>query len=52
MSRAPAIVAAALSEIYQEKPDDCLKQIAEHQPHDVTPGLWNQVKSFLESDRF
>lgn len=52
MSRAPAVVAAALSEIYQEKPDDCLKQIAEHQPHDVTPGFWDQVKSFLATDRY
>ncbi len=52
LSRAPAVIAAALSEVYQEKPDDCLKQIAEHQPHDVTPGFWDQVKSVLASDRF
>lgn len=52
LSRAPAVLAAALSEIYQEKPEECLKQIAEHQPHDVTPGFWNQVKSLLESDRW
>lgn len=52
MSRAPALAAAALSMVYQEKPDDCLKQIAEHQPHDVLPDLWSDIKSFLESDRF
>jgi hypothetical protein len=51
MSRSPAIAAAALSLVYQEDPDDCLKQIAVHQPHDVTPGFWTDVKSFLDSLR-
>jgi protein-tyrosine phosphatase len=52
MSRSPAIAAAALSMVYQEEPDECLKQIAEHHPHDVLPGLWAEVKRFLEADRF
>src|SRR5262249_6006731 len=52
MSRSPCIAAAALSMIYQEEPDDCLKQIAAHQPHDVVPALWSEVKSFLATQRF
>jgi len=52
MSRSPAIVAAALSMIFQESPDDCLKQVAEHHPADVAPGLWLQIKQFLDAERF
>jgi hypothetical protein len=52
LSRSPAIAAAALSMVYQENLDDCLKQVAEHHPADVTPGFWNDVKGLLESDRF
>lgn len=52
MSRSPVIAAAALSLVYQEEPDACLKQVAEHHPADVLPGLWQEVKSFLESERF
>jgi len=51
MSRSPCIAAAALSMIYQEEPDDCLKQIADHHPHDVVPGLWSDVKHFLATQR-
>jgi hypothetical protein len=45
MSRSPTIAAAALSMVYQEDMDDCLKKVAEHHPADVAPGLWNEVKS-------
>jgi protein-tyrosine phosphatase len=51
MSRSPCLAAAAVSMIYQEEPDECLKQIAEHHPHDVVPGLWSEVKSYLASQR-
>jgi protein-tyrosine phosphatase len=51
MSRSPALAAAALALVLQEEPDDCLRQIAEHRPHDVTPGLWLDVKKIFESMR-
>lgn len=51
MSRSPAIAAAALSMVYQEGLDDCLKQVAEHHPADVAPGFWEDVKGLVESDR-
>lgn len=52
MSRSPAVAAAALTLVYQKEPDECLKEIAEHQPHDVVPGLWAEVKSMVEGNRF
>ncbi len=51
MSRAPAIAAAALAMVYQEDPHDTLKQIAERQPHDVTPGFWAEVKAMVDAQR-
>ena len=51
LSRSPAIAAAAPSIVYQEEPDSCLKRIAEHRPHDVVPGLWNDVKAALDFAR-
>ncbi len=48
MSRSPAIVAAGLSQVHQEDPDHCLKQIAMHVPIDVAPALWNEVKQALK----
>jgi protein-tyrosine phosphatase len=50
MSRSPAIVAAALSLVYQDLPDECLKKVAEHFPADVAPAFWNEVKVFVEGD--
>ncbi len=52
LSRSPVLAAAALSQVYQEDPDECLKQVAEHHAADVLPGLWNEVKHFLASERF
>ena len=51
MSRSPAIAAAALSMVYQESPEDCLKQIAGDKPMDVAPGLWAGVKAIVDSFR-
>jgi hypothetical protein len=43
MSRAPAIVAAALAATRQEAPEQCLKRVTHHHPSDVSPGLWSEV---------
>ena len=51
MSRSPVIAAAALAMVQQEEPEDCLRQIAEHHPHDVTAGLWIEVKKMFDSQR-
>jgi hypothetical protein len=51
LSRSPAIAAAALSLLYQQPPEECLQQLLEHHPSDVSPGLWNEVKNFLDSTR-
>lgn len=52
MSRSPAVAAAALSMVYQQDPDESLKEVAEYHPADVLPGLWNELKVFLDSDRY
>jgi protein-tyrosine phosphatase len=49
MSRSPAIVAAALAVVFQEKLEQCLERIAAHHPSDVVPALWNDVKALVES---
>ena len=51
LSRSPAIAAAALALVYQEPPEDCLKRVAEHSHGDVSPGLWSEITSFLDSTR-
>jgi hypothetical protein len=43
MSRAPSIAAAALSVLLKEQPEACLQRVIEHHPHDISPGLWNDV---------
>jgi hypothetical protein len=44
MSRAPAIVAAALSLVGRRSPEDCLTEIVEFHAADVSPGLWEEVR--------
>ncbi len=51
MSRSPAVAAPALSLVYQETPDDALKQVHEHTPCDVSPALWDEIKQYLASLR-
>ena len=51
VSRSPAVAAAALALVYQEPPEDCLKQVAAHHPSDVSPGLWSEIIAFLDSTR-
>lgn len=43
MSRAPAVVAAALAAVHHEPPEECLKRVTRHHPSDVSPGLWDDV---------
>ncbi len=45
MSRSPSIAAAALAMITDQTPDECLQSIVAIGPHDVSPILWNRVKS-------
>ena len=52
LSRAPAIAAAALSMVYQDDADACLKQVAEHHPADVVPGFWEEVKQVVRDGGF
>lgn len=44
MSRSPAVTAAALSVVLKETPDECLRQVCERHPADVSPALWDEVK--------
>jgi protein-tyrosine phosphatase len=47
-SRSPAIAAAALAVLRGSEPDACLKQLLSHQVvHDVSPGLWADVRAVL-----
>ncbi|MCA9005668.1 MAG: dual specificity protein phosphatase family protein [Planctomycetaceae bacterium] len=47
MSRSPAIVAAALSQVRETDFETELKLIAAHHPADVAPGLWNDLQELL-----
>ena len=49
VSRAPAVVAAALSLVHQETPERCLQQVTRHHPSDVSPALWSDVTGILSS---
>ncbi len=44
MSRALAVVAAALAVERNSPPDELLLQITREAPHDVSPGLWSSVR--------
>ena len=53
MSRSPVIVAASLSMIKDQPPDEILEELVEDHPNDVSIPLWNDVKNlakFLYSD--
>src|ERR1022692_1012509 len=50
-SRSPAIAAAAISLVFQQPADECLKQVAEHFPADVAPALWEEIKKVVEEGR-
>jgi protein-tyrosine phosphatase len=42
-SRAPAVAAAALAEVYGGSPVDWLERVTEHHHSDVSPGLWSEI---------
>lgn len=44
MSRSPAVVATALARVRGDTPEAWLQQIAASGPHDVAPGLWNDLR--------
>jgi len=48
MSRSPAIVAAALSQVRHTDFEAELKQLALNYPSDVAPGLWNRLEELLQ----
>jgi hypothetical protein len=43
LSRAPALVASALSLIHRESPETYLKLVTRHHHSDVSPGLWEDL---------
>ena len=43
LSRAPALVASALSLVRRDSPETFLKLVARHHPSDVSPGLWGDL---------
>ncbi len=43
MSRAPAIVAAAVSLTSGEPPEECLVRVNQHRRCDISPGLWKEL---------
>ena len=49
MSRAPAVAAAALALVRQERPEKCLEEVLAHHPSDVSPGLWREVDQLVAS---
>lgn len=51
MSRSPAIAAAGLALANRESPDEWLKKIAATGPHDVGPGLWNEIRACVTVER-
>lgn len=48
-SRSPVIVAAALSVVTQQTPEQCLKIVSRTVAHDVNPGLWHDVVEICRS---
>jgi hypothetical protein len=49
LSRAPAVVAAALSLVQGTAPTLCLERIVEHHHADVSPALWRDIIALLPS---
>jgi protein-tyrosine phosphatase len=51
LSRAPAIVAAALAEVHGQTLHDSLTAIARQTPTDVSPQLWRQIEGVVAGQR-
>jgi hypothetical protein len=45
MSRSPAVVAGALSIVQGGSPDDHLRTVVLGHPHDVSPQLWQDIRT-------
>jgi protein-tyrosine phosphatase len=45
LSRSPALASVALAIVSHEPPDDVLRMVAERHPVDVSPGLWNEIRT-------
>ncbi len=43
MSRSPSILAAAIAIVRGRLPDDCLQQLIDGHPQDISPSLWQDV---------
>jgi protein-tyrosine phosphatase len=43
MSRSPAIVAAPVSLVDRQSPEEALQRLIRGQPHDVSPALWRDI---------
>jgi protein-tyrosine phosphatase len=52
LSRSPAIAAAAMAVVFRRPADECLKEVAENFPADVSPALWDEVKMLWKLERF
>jgi hypothetical protein len=50
VSRAPAIVAAALALVHREAPEVCLRRVAEYHRADMSPGFWSEVTGVLPAE--
>jgi protein-tyrosine phosphatase len=51
LSRSPAVAAAALALLRQDSPEECLKAVLQHHAADVSPGLWSEIVSYVETTR-
>lgn len=51
LSRSPAISATGLALALHDSPEACLRQVTEHFPADVAPGLWAEVIGLVASLR-
>lgn len=51
MSRSPALVAAALSIAEGGSPEEHLRQIVSGHPHDVSPQLWEAIRTAIETQK-
>jgi protein-tyrosine phosphatase len=47
LSRTPAVAAAALAVARGSDPRQCLDSLVRDRPHDVSPGLWQDVLALL-----
>jgi protein-tyrosine phosphatase len=51
MSRSPAVAAVGLASVKQQEMDACLRELNSHRPFDVSPGLWNDLRTLFDVRR-